>query len=142
MNVTEPCRTRFFFLNRVHLLHYQLNLANIRICIYCYAISTSFLLVFVYCRPPFRESDKHSISGVCSGNMCVQLSYSLSALIGLKLVIAYRSCRCVSGSYTILSPIDFNHFFLVVTIDCYQCLMILIVAVCMGFNSPTCDVAV
>ena len=66
--------------------------------------------------------------------MCVQLSYSLSAPIGLKLVIANRSCRCVSGLYTIVSRIDFNHLFLVVAIDCYQCLMILIVGMCMGFN--------
>ena len=48
----------------VHLLHYQLNLANIRMCIHCYAISTSFLLVFCLLSPALRESDEHSISGV------------------------------------------------------------------------------
>ena len=37
--------------------------------------------------------------------------YSLSVPIELKLVIAYRSFRCASGLYTILSHIDFNHFF-------------------------------
>ena len=63
-NVTEPWRKRFFSQTCVHLLHYQLNLANIRICIHCYAISTSFLLVYCLLSPPFRESDKHSISGV------------------------------------------------------------------------------
>ena len=66
--------------------------------------------------------------------MRVLLSYCLSAPIGLKLVITYRPYRCVSGLYIILSHIDFNHFFLVVTIDCYQCLMMLIVGVWMGFN--------
>ena len=66
---------------------------------------------------------------------CVCSSFfSLSEPIELKLVIAYRSFRCASGLYTILSHIDFNHFFLVVTIDCHQCLMILIVGMCMGFN--------
>ena len=35
--------------------------------------------------------------------------------------------------YTYEIYIDFNQFF-VVTIDCYQCLMILIVGMCMGFN--------
>ena len=59
--------------------------------------------------------------------------FSLSVPIELKLVIAYRSFRCTSGLYTILSHIDFNHF-LVVTIDCYQCLVILVVGMCMGFN--------
>ena len=37
-------------------------------------------------------------------------AYSLSVPIELKLVIAYRSFRCASGLYTILSHIDFNHF--------------------------------
>ena len=61
--------------------------------------------------------------------------YSLSVPIELKLVIAYRSFRWASGLFSthILSHIDFNHF-LVVTIDCHQCLMVLIVGMCMGFN--------
>ena len=57
--------------------------------------------------------------------------FSLSVPIELKLV--NRSFRCAHGLYTILSHIDFNHF-LVVTIDCYQCLMKLSVGMCMGFN--------
>ena len=61
--------------------------------------------------------------------MCVQLSYNLSALIGLKLVIAYAQVVYIQYSVTLISIT-----FLFVTIDCYQCLMILIVAVCMGFN--------
>ena len=70
-----------------------------------------------YCRPPFRESDKHCIRGVLfvergSARMsCVCSSFfSLSVPIELKLVIAYRSFRCASGLYTILRHIDFNHF--------------------------------
>ena len=43
-------------------------------------------------------------------HVCAAL-IQLSAPIGFKLVIAYRSCRCVSGLYTRLSHIDFNHFF-------------------------------
>ena len=73
------------------------------------------------------ERGSARVPGVCSS------FYSLSVPIELKLVIANRSFRCASGIYTILSHIDFNHF-LVVTIDCYQCLMILIVGMCMGFN--------
>ena len=73
------------------------------------------------------ERGSARVPGVCSS------FYSLSVPIELKLVIAYRSFKCASGLYTILSHIDFNHF-LVVTIDCYQCLMILIVGMCMGFN--------
>ena len=94
-----------------------MNLANIRICIHCYAISTSFLLVYCLLSPA-RESDKHSIRGVLfvgrgSARVpCVcSFFYSLSVPIELKLVIAYRSFRCASGLYTILSHIDFNHFF-------------------------------
>ena len=42
-----------------------MNLANVRICIHCYAISTSFLLAYSLLSPAFeRESDKHSIRGV------------------------------------------------------------------------------
>ena len=63
--------------------------------------------------------------------MCVQL------LLQFKCtdVIAFRSLRCASGLYTILSHIDFNHFF-----SCDHRLlpmshvMILIVGMCMGFN--------
>ena len=102
----------------VQLLHFQLNLANIKICIHCYAISISFLLVHCLFHPPFRESDEHSISGVfyvvhgSARLSCVcSSSYSLSVPIGLKLVIAYKSYRCASGLYTILSHIDFSHFF-------------------------------
>ena len=83
-------------------------------CIHCYAISTSFLLVYCLLSPAFRESDEHSISGVlfvARGSArvpCVcSSSYSLSVMIGLKLVIAYR----LSGLYTIFSHIDFSHFF-------------------------------
>ena len=71
-----------------------------------------------------------SIVSVERGSARVPLSVSIE----LKLAIAYRSFGCASGLYTILSHIDFNHFFLVVTIDCYQCLMILIVGMCMGSN--------
>ena len=65
---------------------------------------------------------------------CVCSSFfSLSVPIELKLVIAYRSTDAqviyIQYSVTLISIT-----FLVVTIDCYQCLMILIVGMCMGFN--------
>ena len=59
--------------------------------------------------------------------------YSLRIPIELKLVIPYRSsdAQVVYIQYSVkLISITF----LVVTIDCYQCLMILIVGMCMGFN--------
>ena len=51
------------------------------------------------------ERGSARVPGVCSS------FYSLSVPSELKLVIAYRSFRCASGLYTILSHIDFNHFF-------------------------------
>ena len=62
----------------------------------------AFCLYMVYCHPPFRESDEHSISGAVHGSsarvpcLCSS-SCSLSEKIGLKLAIAYRSYRCTSG---------------------------------------------
>ena len=78
----------------------------------------AFCLYIAYCRPPFRESDKHSIRGVLFvergsarvPGVCSSF-YSLSLPIELKLVIAYKSFRGASGLYTILSHIDFIHFF-------------------------------
>ena len=95
-----------------------------------------FLLVYCLLSPAFQRN----ISGVLfvvrgSARVpCVcSSSYSLSVWIGLTLAIAYRSYRCASGLYTIFSHIDFSHF-LVVTFDYYQCLMIVIVGMCMGFK--------
>ena len=53
----------------------------------------------------FVERGSARVPCVCSP------SFSLSVPIELKLVIAYRSCRSASGLYSILSRIDFNHFF-------------------------------
>ena len=79
----------------------------------------AFCQYIVYLCTPFRESEEHSICGVLCvvrgsarvSCVCSSPIYSLSVPIGLKLVIAYRSCRCVSGLCTILSHIDFSHFF-------------------------------
>ena len=64
---------------------------------------------------------------------CVCSSFfSLSVPIELKLVIADHSDAQVV--YIQYSVTLISITFLVVTIDCYQCLMILIVGMCMVFN--------
>ena len=68
------------------------------------------------------ERGSARVPGVCSS------FYSLS--VPMSLLTDHSDAQVV---YTILSHIDFNHF-LVVTIDCYQGLMILIVGMCIGFN--------
>ena len=57
----------------------------------------AFCEYIVYCRPPFRESDEHSISGVlivcgawfCSGAMCVQL------LLQFKCIDRFETWHCL-----------------------------------------------
>ena len=71
-----------------------MNLANIRICIHCYAISTSFLLVrsyIAYCRPPLRESDKHSIRGV----LFVERGSARVPCLQFKCTDRVETCHCL-----------------------------------------------
>ena len=97
----------------------------------------AFCLYIAYCRPPFREIDKHSIRGVLfvergSARVpCVCSSfYSLS--VPMPLLTDHSDAQVVYIQYSV-TLISIT-FFSCDHRDCYQCLMILIVGMCMGFN--------
>ena len=71
----------------------------------------------------FVERGSARVPCVCSS------SYSLS--VPMSLLTDHSDAQVVYIQYSVTL---ISITFLVVTIDCYQCLMILIVGMCMGFN--------